>query len=79
MTLQLKINLNFFYTNADGLHNKLNDLKVVLQSHIIKPKVIAITEIKHKSKWNLLNSELNIDGYNFYSNDLSGNGLAVCM
>ena len=68
-----------FYTNADGLHNKLNDLKVLLQSHIIKPKVIAITEIKHKNKWNLLNSELNIEGYNFYSNDLSGNGRGVAL
>ena len=24
-----------------------------------KPKIIAITEVKHKNKWNLLNSELN--------------------
>ena len=68
-----------FYTNADGLHNKLNELKVLLQSDKNKPKIIAITEVKHKNKWNLLNSELNIEGYNLYNNDFTGNGRGVAI
>ena len=55
------------------------ELKVLLQSDKNKPKVIAITEVKHKIKWNLLNSELNIDGYKLYSNDLTGNGRGVAF
>jgi len=60
------------YTNGDGLHNKLNDLKIFIQTQNNKPEVIAVTEIKHKNKWNLLNSELNIEVHNLYSNDLTG-------
>ena len=63
-------NFEILYTNADGLPNKLNELKVLVNSEGIKPKMIAITKVKHKNKWNLANSELNIEGYGFYSNDL---------
>ena len=41
--------------------------------------MIAITEVKHKNKWNLANSELNIEGYGFYSNDLFGSGRGVAL
>lgn len=54
-------------------------MKVLLQSDKNKPKIIAITEVKHKNKWNLLNSELNIEGYNLYNNDLTGNGRGVAI
>ena len=46
----------------------MNELIVLVNSEIFKPQVIAVTEIKHKSKWNLLNSELNIEGYALYAN-----------
>jgi len=57
-------------------------LKVLLESQSNKPIVVAITEVKHKhknkkvkhkNKWQLSNSELQIDGYNLYTNDLSDN------
>ena len=54
------------YTNAVSLPNKINELKLVLNSHDIKPSVIAkfaITEIKHKHKWNTSLSELALKGY----------------
>ena len=60
--------------NFDGLPNKLNELKVLVNSEENKPKVIAITEVKHKNQQNLLNSELKIESCGLYSNDLSGNG-----
>jgi len=54
-----KINMDNFeiiYTNADGLPNRLNELKAFVNSNKNKPKVIAVTEVKHKNKWNLLKS-----------------------
>jgi len=67
------------YTNADVLQNKLNELKVLVNLETFKPKVIAVTESKHKSKWNLLNNELNIDDYVLYTNDLAEKGCRVAM
>ena len=71
--------IEIWYTNADSLQNKLNELKVLLQSQRNKPKVVAITEVKHKNKWHLSNSELQIDGYNLYTNDLSDNVRGVAI
>ena len=62
------------YSNADGLPNKLNELKVLAQSDKSKPDVIAVIEVKYKNKWKLFDSEFKIEGYSLYSNDLSGNG-----
>ena len=41
-------NLKILYTNANGLPNKLNELKVLVQSDKSKPDVIAVTEVKYK-------------------------------
>ena len=54
-------------------------MKVLLQSQSNKPKVVAITEVKHKNKWQLSNSELQTDGYNLYTNDLSDNVRGVAI
>ena len=67
------------YTNADGLPNKLNELKVLAQSDKSKSDFIAVTEVKYKNNWELLDSELKIEGYSLYSNDLSGNGRGVAL
>jgi len=56
------------HTNAGCL----SELEVVVNS--LKPKLIAITEVKHKSKWHLCDSELQLPGYNFFSNDLGKDG-----
>ena len=34
------------------------------------PDIIALTEIKTKNKWQINDVELNIDGYDLYSNNL---------
>jgi len=68
-----------FYTNVNSLPNKLQELKLLLQSHKIKSKIVVVTEIKHKNNWNVLSSELQIDGYNLYTNDLRGNGRGVTI
>ena len=43
-------NFEIIYTNADGLPNKLNELKAFVNSNKTKPKFIAVTEAKHKNK-----------------------------
>jgi len=41
--------LDILYTNADGLINKRQELRVLINSLQDKPDVIAITEIKAKN------------------------------
>jgi hypothetical protein len=36
------------YTNTDSLINKINDLKIIIDSLEIKPHIVAITEAKSK-------------------------------
>jgi len=69
-------NFEILYTNATRLPN---ELKILVNADKIKPKVTGITEVKHKNEWNLLNSELKIEGCSLYSNDLSGNGHGVTL
>jgi len=66
------------YTNADSLFNKLTELK--LRIKINKPTVIAITEVKHKRKWQIKLAELSIYDYKLYTNDCESNnnrGVAI--
>ena len=42
-----------------------------------KPHLIALTEIKHKNKWNIDISELQLDGYIIYCNNLQENGCGI--
>ena len=59
------------YTNADSLINKVEELKLLIDSLDNRPNIIAITEAKSKTKKSLINlSEFNIDGYSIISNDL---------
>jgi len=64
-------NLEVLYTNADFLSNKINELKLLIRSSDKKPGIIAITEVKHKNKWNTTVSELTLSGYILYTNDLN--------
>ena len=75
----LSENFSVMYTNADSLPNKLQELKTLINNTTPKPKVIALTEAKHKSKWNVALSELNIPGYNIYSNNLSSNNRGIIV
>ena len=68
--MQVMKDIHILYTNADSLTNKLNELQLVLKSLTNKPTVIAITEVKHKTKWHTELCELSLDGYEILHNDL---------
>lgn len=80
-TEQLKFNnsnkLLVIYANVDSLSNKLEELKFCISSMHPKPHLIALTEIKHKNKWNIDISELQLDGYIIYCNNLQENGRGI--
>ena len=62
------------YTNADGLLNKRQDLKVLIQCLPEPPDVITNTEFKpKKTSHQLLISEFNLDGYNVFQSGLDNN------
>ena len=65
------------YTNVDSLTNKLHELKTLLNNTSFKPKVIALTQVKHKSRWSAALSEFNILWHNIYSNNLNFNNSAL--
>ena len=67
------------YTNADSLSNKINELKLLIRSLDKKPGIIAITEVKHKNKWNTTVSELTLPGYILYTNDLNSTSRGIAM
>ena len=65
------------YANVDSLANKVQELKFRINDTYSKPHIIALTEIKHKNKWNIDISELQIEGYTIYSNNLQDNGRGI--
>jgi len=65
------------YANADSLADKVQELKFCINDMHSKPHIIALTEIKHKNKWNIDISELQIEGYTIYSNNLQDNGRGI--
>lgn len=63
-------NFHILYTNADSLMNKRHELLIRLSTLKVKPHIIAITEVKNKTKENFNSAELNIKGYYMFTNDL---------
>ena len=59
-------NLKMFYTNANGLHNKIDELKLILES---TPQigVICLTETHLNEE--ILDAEIHIDGYVMFRKD----------
>ena len=54
--------ISCFYTNADSLVNKIDELKTIVVNN--KPQIIAVTEINPKNaRFNLQNVEIQIPGY----------------
>jgi hypothetical protein len=49
---------------------KRHELKILIANLLIRPQVIAITEIKSKRSNSLNIAELSLDGYKVYTNDL---------
>ena len=68
--------LKVFYTNADSLLNKIDELKLRISSEDYD--IICITEIKPKnSRYEINPPEFQIDGYNLFHNiHESGRGIA---
>ena len=73
--------LVLWYTNADCLRNKIDELKKRIHTSIAKPHIIAITEVKPKhSRFILEEAELQLEGYMLIAPDLganSGRGVAL--
>ena len=68
--------LHCFYTNADSLRNKINDLQARIEAE--KPDIIAITEVLPKnSPEPLQDCEFQIPGYNGLYHLSDGRGLAL--
>ena len=56
---------NCFYTNADQLHNKLDELKVRIRDTL--PKVIGVTEVKPKNcRYPIAKAEFSLDEIDKY-------------
>jgi len=67
------------YSNVDSLPNKRQELVAFINNAPRKPELIALTEIKHKNKWDIDLSELAIPGYNIYSNNLNINSRGIIV
>ena len=63
------------YTNADGLLNKRDELSVYIDT--VLPKIIAITELKPKSKIAFNIEEYNIRNYRLFVNNIPERGVAL--
>ena len=72
--------LNCFYTNADSLPNKLEELKGRMQSATEKFDVIGITEIYPKNcRYLPGKAELSIQGYELFLNEKKDNGRGIAL
>jgi hypothetical protein len=65
--------MEVLYTNADSLLNKRDELELLIDSLGEKPHIIAITEVKSKTKSDAKISEFSLRGYNLVANDLEKN------
>ena len=70
-----------WYTNADSLNNKMDELKQRIQGATKKPEIIVITEVKLKNRRVQHNeAEFNIEGYEIFSTKLqSDSGRGIIM
>ena len=69
--------LKVFYTNADSLLNKIDELKLRISSEDYD--IVCVTEVKPKnSRYEMNPSEIQLDGYNLFHNiSESGRGIAT--
>ena len=71
--------LTIYYTNADNLLNKRNELQLIVASK--QPDVLVITEIfpKNIESTKISQAELNLEGYYFYVNKVKDNSRGVIL
>ena len=69
--------LTIYYTNADNLLNKRNELQLIITSK--QPDVLVITEIFPKNilSTKISHVELNLEGYYFYGIEVKDNSRGV--
>lgn len=62
--------LTLYYTNADNLVNKRDELQIIINDK--NPDILIITEVfpKNVESTKVLPAELNFDGYTFYVNNI---------
>jgi len=60
------MNLQYYVQmlTAYKINYKLTELKAIINSNTVKPKLVAITEFKHKNKTDVQVNEFNLPGYN---------------
>ena len=63
------------YTNTDGLLNKLDELKLIVDEK--NPDIIAITEVMPKNKEILTVNEISIPGYDNFTNKNPKRGVII--
>ena len=72
-------NLHCYYTNADQLNNKLNELKLIVMDQ--EPDVIAITEVKPKNnRYQVSEADYIIPNYKIWHTNIdnnSGRGIII--
>ena len=70
--------LRVYYTNADSLSNKVNELYTIV--HDCQPHVIAITEVNPKnSRFPLQVNDISIQGYTLFENISLDSHRGVCI
>ena len=74
-----KEGLSFYYTNADNLLFKLDELKVRIQ--LVSPDILIITEIypKTEKSTDLTEEEFQIDNYTLYRSNVAENSRGVAI
>ena len=68
-----------YYTNADNCLNKRDELVVLVEK--LKPDILIITEYypKNVESTTILQSEIDINGFNFYRSNVNPNNRGVVI
>ena len=71
--------MEIWYTNADSLPNKMNELQCLIAAAETSPDILVITEAKPKnSRYELNPQEMYINGYDIFTNNWDrGRGILV--
>ena len=74
-----KEGLSLYYTNADNLLFKLDELKVRIQ--LVSPDILIITEIypKTEKSTDLTEEEFQMDNYTLYRSNVAENSRGVAI
>ena len=77
--MKIRDGLTVFYTNADNLLNKIDELKVRLQLKTFDALVVTEVYPKTGKSDDIQLSELHIDGYNIYRSNVESHSRGVII